>query len=133
MFSKVLCFAVLVATVVAEEAEDGLHSHGVAHWLHGHAAHGIHHGHGHHGHARSHVHETRHVIPIHEHHEHGHHEHEHHKHPKYEFEYSVEDPHTHDIKMQQEHRDDDVVKGRYSLHQPDGHVRHVEYHADKHG
>ncbi|XP_047986423.1 cuticle protein 19-like [Leguminivora glycinivorella] len=54
-------------------------------------------------------------------------------HPKYEFEYHVEDPHTHDNKKQQEHRDGDVVKGRYSLHQPDGHVRHVEYHADKHG
>ncbi|XP_063361477.1 histidine-rich glycoprotein-like [Cydia amplana] len=146
MFTKVLCFAVLVAVVVAQEAEHGHHGHGVPrsevhiktvhhghgphHWVesHGHTEHGRH-GHEHHGHARSHVHVSRHDSP----HGHEHHEHEHHSHPKYEFEYHVEDPHTHDHKMQQEHRDGEVVKGRYSLHQPDGHVRHVEYHADKHG
>ncbi|CAH1644459.1 unnamed protein product [Spodoptera littoralis] len=52
--------------------------------------------------------------------------------PKYEFGYKVEDPHTGDIKSQHEHRDGDVVKGYYALHQPDGSVRHVEYHGDKH-
>lgn len=52
-------------------------------------------------------------------------------HAKYEFAYEVKDPHTHDIKSQHEHRDGDVVKGVYSLHQPDGTVRVVEYHSDK--
>ncbi|KAF9796331.1 hypothetical protein SFRURICE_019413 [Spodoptera frugiperda] len=55
-----------------------------------------------------------------------------HAYPKYEFGYKVEDPHTGDIKSQHEHRDGDVVKGYYALHQPDGSVRHVEYHGDKH-
>ncbi|CAH2075420.1 unnamed protein product, partial [Iphiclides podalirius] len=53
-------------------------------------------------------------------------------HPKYEFEYKVEDHHTGDRKSQHEHRDGDAVKGGYSLHQPDGSERHVEYHADDH-
>ncbi|KAJ0179791.1 hypothetical protein K1T71_004382 [Dendrolimus kikuchii] len=65
----------------------------------------------------------------------GHHE-EHHvdyyAHPKYSFEYQVKDPHTHDEKSQHETRDGDVVKGYYSLHQPDGTVRIVHYTADKH-
>uniref|UniRef100_A0A2H1WWL0 SFRICE_033012 n=1 Tax=Spodoptera frugiperda TaxID=7108 RepID=A0A2H1WWL0_SPOFR len=52
-------------------------------------------------------------------------------HPKYEFAYKVEDPHTGDKKSQHEARDGDVVKGVYSLHEPDGTVRIVEYHADK--
>ncbi|XP_068630559.1 RNA-binding motif protein, X-linked-like-3 [Battus philenor] len=65
------------------------------------------------------------------HHDHGHH-HDYYTHPKYEFEYKVEDHHTGDIKSQHEHRDGDSVKGGYSLHQPDGSVRHVEYHGDKH-
>ncbi|CAH0700091.1 unnamed protein product [Spodoptera exigua] len=51
--------------------------------------------------------------------------------PKYEFAYEVEDPHTGDKKSQHESRDGDVVKGVYSLHQPDGTIRIVEYHADK--
>ncbi|KAJ0179787.1 hypothetical protein K1T71_004378 [Dendrolimus kikuchii] len=53
-------------------------------------------------------------------------------HPKYAFEYVVKDPHTHDMKSQHETRDGDVVKGYYSLHQPDGTVRIVHYTADKH-
>ncbi|XP_046390563.1 fibroin heavy chain-like [Ischnura elegans] len=52
-------------------------------------------------------------------------------HPKYHFEYAVNDPHTGDIKNQWESRDGDVVKGAYSLHEPDGTVRTVEYHSDK--
>lgn len=43
----------------------------------------------------------------------------------------MEDPHTGDKKSQHESRDGHVVKGVYSLHQPDGAVRIVEYHADK--
>ncbi|TKX27839.1 cuticular protein RR-2 [Spodoptera litura] len=56
---------------------------------------------------------------------------EYYSHPKYEFTYKVEDPHTGDKKSQHESRDGDVVKGMYSLHEPDGTVRIVEYHADK--
>lgn len=46
------------------------------------------------------------------------------------FEYKVVDHHTGDIKSQEEHRDGDVVKGRYSLQEPDGSIRVVEYHGD---
>ncbi|CAB3243108.1 unnamed protein product [Arctia plantaginis] len=53
-------------------------------------------------------------------------------HPKYDFSYSVSDPHTGDHKSQQESRDGDSVHGYYSLAQPDGSVRKVEYRADAH-
>ncbi|KAH9645294.1 hypothetical protein HF086_000457 [Spodoptera exigua] len=56
---------------------------------------------------------------------------EYYAHPKYEFAYKVVDPHTGDKKSQHEARDGDVVKGVYSLHQPDGSIRIVEYHSDK--
>ncbi|KAL4710427.1 hypothetical protein ACJJTC_008829 [Scirpophaga incertulas] len=51
-------------------------------------------------------------------------------HPRYSYEYSVNDPHTGDIKQQKEERDGEVVKGQYSLVEPDGSVRTVEYVAD---
>ncbi|XP_045514637.1 uncharacterized protein LOC123708143 [Pieris brassicae] len=51
-------------------------------------------------------------------------------HPRYAFEYGVNDPHTGDIKQQKEERDGDVVKGQYSLVEPDGSVRTVNYVAD---
>ncbi|XP_026735003.1 cuticle protein 8-like [Trichoplusia ni] len=63
---------------------------------------------------------------------HGYGHHDYYTYPKYEFGYEVEDSHTGDIKSQHEHRDGDVVKGSYSLHQPDGSVRHVDYHGDDH-
>ncbi|XP_068621440.1 larval cuticle protein A2B-like [Battus philenor] len=50
--------------------------------------------------------------------------------PKYEFNYAVNDPHTGDNKAQSEVRDGDVVKGSYSLAEPDGTIRIVEYTAD---
>ncbi|CAH2230507.1 jg18609 [Pararge aegeria aegeria] len=53
-------------------------------------------------------------------------------HPKYDFAYSVADPHTGDHKSQHESRDGDAVHGYYSLVQPDGSVRKVEYTADDH-
>ncbi|XP_068630554.1 uncharacterized protein [Battus philenor] len=53
-------------------------------------------------------------------------------HPKYQYSYSVEDPHTGDHKAQHETRDGDVVKGEYSLLQPDGTFRKVQYSADDH-
>ncbi|XP_065074707.1 cuticle protein 7-like [Ochlerotatus camptorhynchus] len=62
---------------------------------------------------------------------HHHHE-EHHSHPKYKFEYGVKDSKTGDHKSQWEHRDGDVVKGQYSLHEADGTERIVEYTSDKH-
>lgn len=52
--------------------------------------------------------------------------------PKYHFNYGVKDGHTGDIKEQTEERDGDVVKGQYSLVEPDGTVRKVEYTADHH-
>ncbi|XP_073843588.1 cuticle protein 19-like [Musca autumnalis] len=52
--------------------------------------------------------------------------------PKYSFSYGVKDPHTGDIKSQVEERDGDVVKGQYSLVEPDGSVRTVNYNADDH-
>ncbi|CAH2075421.1 unnamed protein product, partial [Iphiclides podalirius] len=108
MFSKVFCLTALVAVVVAYD----------------------------HGHAYSSNHISRHDghhEPVHVHghgHEHGHVDY--YTHPKYEFEYKVEDHHTGDMKSQHEHRDGDAVKGSYSLHQPDGSVRRVEYYADDH-
>jgi hypothetical protein len=52
--------------------------------------------------------------------------------PKYSFNYGVNDVHTGDIKSQWEERDGDVVKGEYSLVEPDGTVRTVSYTADAH-
>ncbi|XP_073843587.1 cuticle protein 19-like [Musca autumnalis] len=52
--------------------------------------------------------------------------------PKYSFHYGVKDTHTGDIKSQAEERDGDVVKGEYSLVEPDGSVRTVHYTSDKH-
>ncbi|XKL62732.1 hypothetical protein PGB90_002565 [Kerria lacca] len=52
-------------------------------------------------------------------------------HPKYSFNYGVEDHHTGDVKSQHEYRDGDVLKGAYTVHDPDGTVRTVEYTADK--
>ncbi|CAK1550751.1 unnamed protein product [Leptosia nina] len=50
--------------------------------------------------------------------------------PSYAFEYAVRDPHTGDNKAQWEKRDGDVVTGAYSLVEPDGSIRVVEYRAD---
>lgn len=49
---------------------------------------------------------------------------------RYAFNYGVTDHHTGDIKQQSEHREGDVVKGQYSLVEPDGSVRTVDYTAD---
>ncbi|KAL4717236.1 hypothetical protein ACJJTC_017123 [Scirpophaga incertulas] len=49
----------------------------------------------------------------------------------YEFQYSVHDEHSGDIKQQQEARAGDAVHGSYSLVQPDGVHRIVHYTADK--
>ncbi|XP_026740085.1 adult-specific cuticular protein ACP-20-like, partial [Trichoplusia ni] len=116
---QVLCFVALVASL---EVVLG-HGHGFSsQYIHRHdgPAHAVHvHGHdGGHGHGHG--------------HDGGHGHVDYYAYPKYEFGYKVEDPHTGDIKSQHEHRDGDVVKGYYALHQPDGSVRHVDYHGDKH-
>ncbi|XP_026277680.1 cuticle protein 8-like [Frankliniella occidentalis] len=53
-------------------------------------------------------------------------------HPRYAFKYGVHDSHTGDVKSAAEERDGDVVKGEYSLLQPDGTTRTVHYTADDH-
>ncbi|KAJ8717118.1 hypothetical protein PYW08_005517 [Mythimna loreyi] len=50
--------------------------------------------------------------------------------PNYGFNYAVNDPHTGDNKAQWETRNGDLVRGAYSLVEPDGNVRLVEYTAD---
>ncbi|RZB39996.1 Chitin bind 4 domain containing protein [Asbolus verrucosus] len=50
--------------------------------------------------------------------------------PNYNYNYVVDDPRTGDSKSQQEVRRGDVVHGSYSLIDPDGTRRVVEYTAD---
>ncbi|XP_049866486.1 cuticle protein 7-like isoform X2 [Pectinophora gossypiella] len=118
MISKVLCFAALLAAAAAQYGHDHGHGHAYSsqsiHRHDGPAHEVVIHGHGHDGHG------------------HGHGHVDYYAHPKYEFEYKVEDHHTGDHKSQHESRDGDHVKGYYSLHQPDGSIRDVHYHGDKH-
>ncbi|XP_053691952.1 larval cuticle protein A3A-like [Sabethes cyaneus] len=51
-------------------------------------------------------------------------------HPQYSFSYDVQDALTGDNKQQHETRDGDVVQGQYSLVEPDGTRRTVDYTAD---
>jgi hypothetical protein len=51
-------------------------------------------------------------------------------HPQYSYGYSVSDALTGDQKSAHETRDGDVVKGQYSLVEPDGAIRTVTYTAD---
>ncbi|RZC40719.1 cuticle protein [Asbolus verrucosus] len=53
--------------------------------------------------------------------------------PHYRYDYRVHDDHTHDYHSQWEHRDGKEVKGTYTLWQPDGRRRIVDYRAGKHG
>ncbi|XP_055911863.1 larval cuticle protein A2B-like [Eupeodes corollae] len=55
---------------------------------------------------------------------------EHDPHPQYTFAYNVQDALTGDSKSQQETREGDVVKGSYSVAEPDGTIRTVIYTAD---
>ncbi|KAL1505350.1 hypothetical protein ABEB36_004937 [Hypothenemus hampei] len=55
-------------------------------------------------------------------------------HKSYVYEYGVSDPHTGDHKSQWESKDKDGnVRGSYSLLEPDGTTRIVDYIADDHG
>ncbi|KAL1132577.1 hypothetical protein AAG570_010529, partial [Ranatra chinensis] len=51
-------------------------------------------------------------------------------HPQYSYSYDIQDALTGDSKTQHETRDGDVVQGSYSLVEPDGSVRTVDYTAD---
>ena len=50
--------------------------------------------------------------------------------PQYSYAYDIQDALTGDSKSQQESRSGDVVQGSYSLVEPDGTLRTVEYTAD---
>ncbi|XP_013135959.1 PREDICTED: uncharacterized protein LOC106101325 [Papilio polytes] len=50
--------------------------------------------------------------------------------PNYNFAYQVNDPHTGDYKRLHETRNGGIVQGQYSLLQPDGVTRTVDYSAD---
>lgn len=50
--------------------------------------------------------------------------------PQYQFAYTVQDVLTGDSKAQEETRDGGIVKGSYSLIEPDGVRRTVNYYAD---
>ncbi|CAH0731897.1 unnamed protein product, partial [Brenthis ino] len=52
--------------------------------------------------------------------------------PQYSYAYDIQDALTGDSKNQQETRSGDVVQGSYSLVEPDGTRRIVEYTADPH-
>lgn len=52
--------------------------------------------------------------------------------PQYSFAYDIQDGLTGDSKSQHETRNGDVVSGSYSLVDPDGHKRTVDYTADPH-
>ncbi|XP_073959048.1 larval cuticle protein A2B-like [Choristoneura fumiferana] len=52
--------------------------------------------------------------------------------PQYSYAYDIQDALTGDSKSQQESRSGDVVQGSYSLVEPDGTRRVVEYTADPH-
>lgn len=57
-------------------------------------------------------------------------EHNQHHHPNYEFDYGVHDLNSGDVKKHWETRDGDVVKGAYTIKEPNGGERLVEYHSD---
>jgi len=54
-------------------------------------------------------------------------------HPQYQYSYSVHDSVTADIKTQEESRDGDLVRGSYSIVEPDGTLRTVTYTAGNEG
>lgn len=72
--------------------------------------------------------EVHHAVPL----AYSQEQYENHAPAQYDFKYSVNDPHTGDIKEQQESRHGDNVQGQYSLVEPDGHRRTVQYSADAH-
>ncbi|CAG0886718.1 unnamed protein product [Darwinula stevensoni] len=53
--------------------------------------------------------------------------------PKYHFKFSVNDSKSGDVKSHEETRDGKYVQGKYSVLQPDGLTRTVNYHTDDWG
>ncbi|XP_063697941.1 uncharacterized protein LOC134828880 [Culicoides brevitarsis] len=51
-------------------------------------------------------------------------------HPSYSYSYGVKDLHSGDVKSQWETREEGIVKGHYSVVEPDGSIREVDYTAD---
>ncbi|XP_053602750.1 cuticle protein 8-like [Plodia interpunctella] len=113
MWFQILAACLVLACIqahpvaVSHQARSDHHHHD--HHGHGYYGHG-HHGLDHHGHWDNHMHHI----------------------PSYKFSYSVSDHHTGDEKAQSEWRHGDLVKGAYSLVEPDGNVRSVHYVADHH-
>ncbi|CAG4938107.1 unnamed protein product [Colias eurytheme] len=117
MFSKIIAFGAFLAA-----AKAGLHGHAVS------SQSIVHHGAGHYAPlAAAPLAYSHYAAPAHQ-----YEGHDTYAHPKYDFAYSVADPHTGDHKSQHESRDGDAVHGSYSLVQPDGSVRNVHYTADDH-
>ncbi|XP_968523.3 cuticle protein 19 [Tribolium castaneum] len=122
MFSKILAVALLAVYVQAQGHEG--HANSYVSYTQGHSG-GLSSGLGSSGLTLSHA------APVLVHSAPSHEEEHHYAHPKYQFKYGVEDKHTGDIKSQEETRDGDVVKGSYSLHEPDGTILVVHYTATK--
>jgi len=67
-------------------------------------------------------------------HGHGHgYGHDYYAYPKYQYNYGVNDKHTGDFKTAHEYRDGGLTKGSYSVLQPDGVLRTVNYVVDPKG
>ncbi|KAG5679033.1 hypothetical protein PVAND_008634 [Polypedilum vanderplanki] len=62
--------------------------------------------------------------------DHGYAPEQHGHHPSYSFSYGVKDQHSGDVKSQWETRDNGIIKGHYSVVEPDGSIREVDYTAD---
>ncbi|XP_026751395.1 histidine-rich glycoprotein-like [Galleria mellonella] len=134
MWSQIAVVCLLVASIEGhptaisyQSRTDGHHNlhHQVVHHIGHHNLHRAHHQIIHHaGHHSGH-------LGIHRGDDHGHWDHAS-SYPSYKFSYHVSDPHTGDHKSQTEWRHGDLVRGTYSLVEPDGNVRTVHYTADDH-
>ncbi|EFA03716.1 adult-specific cuticular protein ACP-20 [Tribolium castaneum] len=127
MFTKVFGFVLLAAYVQAQGHHHG-HANSYISYTQGHSE-GLSSGLGSFGGSSGLT--LSHAAPVLVHSAPSHHEEHHYAHPKYQFKYGVEDKHTGDIKSHEETRDGDVVKGSYSLHEPDGTILVVHYTASK--
>ncbi|GAB0091939.1 hypothetical protein DMENIID0001_068600 [Sergentomyia squamirostris] len=108
----------LVLLAVAVSAYPGHHAESYANFN----LHNDHHGH----HGGYDHHNDHHYVHHYDHHD------DHHAPANYKFKYGVKDPHTGDNKEAWEHSDGHHVTGSYSLYEPDGTKRVVEYTADPH-
>ncbi|XP_019875913.2 cuticle protein 7-like [Aethina tumida] len=121
MFSKVLCLSAFVAIASAGLLDYHTPAHGSAYST-VHVSQPV----------LAHAAPVLHAAPVYAHAAPAHHDVDYYAHPKYEYNYGVQDPHTGDHKTQHEVRDGDVVKGSYTVAEPDGTLRTVHYTADDH-